>query len=209
LIAALRSTAVFGPRTNRDFLIDALSRPSFAAGEATTAFITETFGEAGYQPAPPEIGLYAAAAVLQHATALSHAAAEALDVSSSLHEWTSAGHLETIVEYEIDDARRTFFVRPLGGRTYAVRSGAEVVEIAIRDLDADTARFAIGGQTTDVIYRGTHQLGRVRVSQGSRRGPRRTASAHAWASFGGLRDGRRIREKGRSPGSSGGNEDAA
>jgi len=153
LMAALGSTAVFGPRTNRDFLIDALSRPSFAAGEATTAFIGEVFGDAGFQPGPPEMGFYAAAAVLQHAAALSRAAAEALDVSASLHEWTSAGHLETVVEYEIDGARRTFFVRPLGTRAYTVRSGGEAAEIAIRDLDADTARLAIGGQTVDVIYR--------------------------------------------------------
>jgi geranyl-CoA carboxylase alpha subunit len=153
LVAALVSTAVFGPRTNRDFLIDALSRPSFVAGEATTAFIDEVFGEAGFQPAAPEMGLYAAAAVLQHAAALSRAAAEALDVSSSLHEWTSAGHLETIIEYEIDGARRTFFVHSLGEHVYSVRSGIETVEIAIRILDVETARLTIGGQTVDVIYR--------------------------------------------------------
>jgi geranyl-CoA carboxylase alpha subunit len=153
LIAALTSTAVFGPRTNRDFLIDALSRPSFAAGEATTAFIGEVFGDAGFQPALPEFDFYAAAAVLQHTAALSRAAAEALDVNLSLHEWTSAGRLETIVEYEIEGAHQTIFVQPRGKRTYAVRSGAEAVEISVGALEADTARLTIGGQTTDVIYR--------------------------------------------------------
>ncbi|MEM7459839.1 MAG: acetyl-CoA carboxylase biotin carboxylase subunit, partial [Pseudomonadota bacterium] len=49
LRAALESTALFGPATNRDFLIDALSQPEFAEGAATTAFIAETYGDEGFQ----------------------------------------------------------------------------------------------------------------------------------------------------------------
>ncbi|MEL6360217.1 MAG: acetyl-CoA carboxylase biotin carboxylase subunit [Pseudomonadota bacterium] len=41
LIAALESTAFYGVKSNRRFLVDALKDPTFAAGEATTAFIAD------------------------------------------------------------------------------------------------------------------------------------------------------------------------
>ena len=46
LIRSLTDCALFGVRSNRDFLIEALSVPAFVAGEATTAFLGETYGEA-------------------------------------------------------------------------------------------------------------------------------------------------------------------
>ncbi len=39
LVRALEATFVAGVATNRDFLVDALRRPEFVAGEATTAFV--------------------------------------------------------------------------------------------------------------------------------------------------------------------------
>ena len=50
LISALERTFVAGVATNRDFLIEALRRPSFVDGQATTAFV----GEATLAPAQPE-----------------------------------------------------------------------------------------------------------------------------------------------------------
>jgi geranyl-CoA carboxylase alpha subunit len=152
LILALGSTAVFGPRTNRDFLIDALARPAFVEGKTTTAFIGETYGDAGFmqQPAP---GLHTTAAVLQHASALARSAAAALDVAPSLHDWTSAGHIETVVEYEIDRVIRKLFVRPLGRRTYSVCSEDETIEVALLGIEAETARLTVAGRTLDVIFR--------------------------------------------------------
>ena len=48
LVRALRETVVLGPTTNRHFLICLLEHPEFAAGKATTAFLSQhTF------PAPP------------------------------------------------------------------------------------------------------------------------------------------------------------
>jgi geranyl-CoA carboxylase alpha subunit len=41
LIEALRTTVVLGPTTNRHFLIRLLEHPEFAAGKATTAFLTK------------------------------------------------------------------------------------------------------------------------------------------------------------------------
>ncbi|MCG8443265.1 MAG: ATP-grasp domain-containing protein, partial [Caulobacterales bacterium] len=39
LVRALEGAALFGPKTNRDFLLDALRQDAFVKGEATTAFI--------------------------------------------------------------------------------------------------------------------------------------------------------------------------
>jgi geranyl-CoA carboxylase alpha subunit len=158
LIAALSGAAVFGPRTNRDFLIDALSRHAFAAGEATTAFIGETYGDSGFSPVPADAALLAAAAVLQHASALARSAASALDVAPSLHDWSSAGGLETIVEYEAGGHAHKLSVLPLGKRAYTVRSGQETTDVRILDLQSETARLSVAGRTLDLIH---HDDGRT------------------------------------------------
>ncbi len=48
LVRALRETVILGPTTNRHFLIRLLEHPDFAAGKATTAFLTKHAF-----PAPP------------------------------------------------------------------------------------------------------------------------------------------------------------
>jgi len=60
LISALEQTFVAGVATNRDFLLDALRRPKFVEGRATTAFIQE----APFVPAPSNRIANALAALL-------------------------------------------------------------------------------------------------------------------------------------------------
>ncbi len=153
LVSALSSTALFGPHSNRDFLIDALSQAEFAAGKATTAFIGDIYGDQGFRQPTPDGGLYSAAAALQHSAALARSTADALDVSPSLLEWTSAGTLETVVTYDVEGARQAFFVQSRGTRSYSVRSALGVFEIAVQQLGADTAKLSIQGKTADVIWR--------------------------------------------------------
>ena len=152
LIAALGQTAVFGPSTNRDFLIHALSQPSFAAGQATTAFIGDVYGESGFSPEPAGIALHAVAAVLQHTSALKRASSAALDVPSSLHNWSSAGPLQSVVEYETAGGRQKLFVSPTGPDAYSVSSGQVAVAVAVRAMDGRTARVVVDGRLLDVIY---------------------------------------------------------
>jgi geranyl-CoA carboxylase alpha subunit len=153
LVSALSTTTVFGLRTNRDFLIDALGRPVFAGGKATTAFISETYGDGGFRSPSPAVTFYAAAAVLQHVSALSRSAAAALNVDPSLHDWASAGSLETVVEYEVGDATRKFLVRPLGRGTYVVRSESQSLKVAIKSSDGETARLVVDGHALQVACR--------------------------------------------------------
>jgi geranyl-CoA carboxylase alpha subunit len=152
LISALSSTAVFGPRTNRDFLIDALGQPMFATCKATTAFIGEIYGDSFPTPVTPDAVL-AAAAVVQHACALGRADAAALNMSAELLDWSSAGRLETIVEYEVDAAVRKLSVKPVGGWRYDVHAGPKQSTVAIKAMDGETARLAVDGHMLEVIYR--------------------------------------------------------
>jgi geranyl-CoA carboxylase alpha subunit len=139
-------------RTNRDFLIDALERPALASGKATTAFIGETYGDSGYRPEGPGPDFCSAAAVLQHAAALERMAAEALDFAPELLDWTSAGDLESIFQYDFAGSRQTMRVTARGRRAYSVRIGDQTHEIAIRLLERETAHLVIDGHGADAIW---------------------------------------------------------
>ena len=43
LVGALKSTQIFGPKTNKSFLIDILEKEAFKRGDTSTAFIAEQF----------------------------------------------------------------------------------------------------------------------------------------------------------------------
>ena len=65
LIRAVEDTALAGLSDNRRFLAAILRHPTFAAGDATTAFISEDFAEDGsMQAASPDSRLWAIAATL-------------------------------------------------------------------------------------------------------------------------------------------------
>ncbi len=150
LVSALGAAAVFGPRTNRDFLIDALQRPDFAAGKATTAFIEETYGERFTSPSISSPTL-AAAAVLQHVCTMRRASASALVMSCELLDWSSANALQTIVAYQDGEIRQTLSVRP-GNGAYAVALGEKQHSVTVVAMDDEAARFLIDGRTLSVAY---------------------------------------------------------
>jgi geranyl-CoA carboxylase alpha subunit len=150
LVAALGAAAAFGPRTNRDFLIDALQQPVFAAGMATTAFIEQTYGER-FAPSPASPASLAAAAVLQHVCAMRRTSASALAMSPELLDWSSTNALQTIVEYQTGEARQTLSVRP-GGGAYAVTLGEHLHSVSLVAMADETARFLIDGHTLSVAY---------------------------------------------------------
>ena len=94
LCMALKNTVMFGPKTNRDFLICALERQRFVAGEATTAFISEEFSD-GFVPPSPSTTEIAAAAVLLYRAQRSLALTRSLGVPTELLDWSSSTPLVT------------------------------------------------------------------------------------------------------------------
>jgi len=91
LIAALASAPLFGPRNNRDFLIDVLSSDGFATGKTTTGFLGHGFDMAS---AEPDFATLATLAALAFAEAQKAAAARSLS-SPELLGWGSPGALNS------------------------------------------------------------------------------------------------------------------
>jgi len=93
LLRALRETALFGVASNRDYLIRILEEPVFAAGRATTAFVTEQAATLEQRPLVPAFARAAVAAVILGRAQATRFAASAVRVSSPLLDWSSAGAL--------------------------------------------------------------------------------------------------------------------
>jgi geranyl-CoA carboxylase alpha subunit len=79
-------------------------------------------------------------------------AAVALDLAPELLDWTSAGDLESIFQYDFAGSRQTIRVTARGRRTYSVRIGDQTHEIAIRSLERETAHLVIDGHGADAVW---------------------------------------------------------
>ncbi len=152
LVRALGESSLVGPATNRDFLIDALRRESFAAGLATTAFIEDEYGDAGFavEPTPADLAL---AAVVQYRTR----AQTALNASTGIHpeliNWSSAGRLQAVTVYRCGDALTTIHVQPVSDASYDVTvADADPSRVAILASTAETLTVQRDGQRETVAY---------------------------------------------------------
>ena len=151
LVRALQSSALLGPRSNRDFLLDALQRPVFAAGEATTAFIAETYGEAGFQAQPPSFEAQALAASLFYCHRRGQAQAAALDLSDELLDWSSDGRLPSVFVLGEEGAR--VHLRPQRDGTLALTDGAEACAVIdVLSYGAFEARLSVNGTVHDCLF---------------------------------------------------------
>ncbi|MDE2074362.1 MAG: acetyl-CoA carboxylase biotin carboxylase subunit [Alphaproteobacteria bacterium] len=148
LVRALEESVVFGLPTNRDFLIDILKHEAFAAGQATTAFLAEDFGEAARKAASPTPAQVALAAVLHYRAARDRAAACAVAINPALLDWASAGQLSSRFAYASGEAR----VIALGADRYRVESGDTEHVIEVLDNADGAARARLNGIETSCRY---------------------------------------------------------
>jgi len=147
LIQALKDTAIFGVKTNRSFLIDALENDTFTNGEATTAFIAENFEAEDL--AEPELDARFAAmtAVLQYEAARDQSLSKALPVNCELLGWTSAGTISA--PYQYGDIRVT--VTPAGSG-YKVMAGETSVAVSIFSRSENTASLEVDGTRMNAAF---------------------------------------------------------
>jgi geranyl-CoA carboxylase alpha subunit len=138
LIHGLEQTVAFGVTTNQAFLAACLAHPAFAAGEATTSFISSHRGEllARREDARSEAAL---AAVLLYVT----------DPFAPL--WRSGRSLAAAfplpIRLELDDVIHDFEVgRERDGGHYAGLENT-LYRVEIHGLDGDTVRVRSNGQT--------------------------------------------------------------
>ena len=151
LVAALEQTALFGLASNRDFLIDALQQPKFISGEATTAFIGEVYGDAGFERLDLQIGELSPAVALDHLSRQSVSHSEAVSVHPELLDWSSTNDLNTTTEYSFGSDRFTAACHREDG-AYIVSSGESSARVLVHSKAANTARVSVGDTRFDLTY---------------------------------------------------------
>ncbi|NQV95046.1 MAG: 3-methylcrotonyl-CoA carboxylase, partial [Sphingomonadales bacterium] len=147
----------FGPKTNRDFLIDALGRSDFVKGDATTAFIAENYGQDGVDLGPHDFSSYAIAAVIHHKLRQQAAHRLALNVNPEMLDWSNTGALETVVQYADGEDAQTIHVHVDRPGHYRVIAGKEAVEVDLISMTADRAKLRVDGRTIEAIYYDDHR----------------------------------------------------
>jgi geranyl-CoA carboxylase alpha subunit len=133
LLRALDRTFVAGVVTNRDFLIEALRRPEFVEGRATTAFV----GEAPFAPAVPTRKAIALAATLF---------VERGPPPSPTAAWRAAP-----LRLACDDGERRVSVRRRGEETLVAIDGEDEVFQSVAFGDGE-ARYAVDGVVSRAVY---------------------------------------------------------
>jgi len=144
LSTAFAQTALFGPRTNLAFLADAVGRETFAEGRATTAFIAEEYGEAGFSAGAPCDADLAAGAVIEHLHRRTDTQALALDVPDELLDWSSTAPRPSMAAYALGDGVQKVRVEP-GTDGYRVTVGATDMTVTVDGRTADAATLKIDG----------------------------------------------------------------
>ncbi|MEL6258455.1 MAG: acetyl-CoA carboxylase biotin carboxylase subunit [Pseudomonadota bacterium] len=144
LVAALERTVLFGPITNRTFLIDALEREAFVSGDFSTAFLKAEFDDGIASPEPDDETL-AIAALIQHLVARDGARAAALDLSPEILDWSSSAPRSSSGAYRVGDHITNATVTALGGNAYRVKVGETEFEIGLSDRTADSLSISVDG----------------------------------------------------------------
>ena len=133
LLAALAATFVAGIATNRDFLIHALSRPRFVAGEATTAFVDQ---EPFAANAPSPLAFALAATIL---------------VARETAPAPTAGWRAAQARLLADGVERRLTLRRKGSDWIVAADGAEVT-LRLIERGEREVRFAEGGLVRRVAF---------------------------------------------------------
>ncbi len=145
LIEALKETHLFGTKTNRRFLIECLEAESFAQGQATTAFIAETFGDGALGNNAPPLADAAMAAVLQVHLAFQATQARAISAPNVLQNWASANNLISRAGYTFGESGFDLSLTALGPNAYQVSDGEERLAVTLISDDGAVAQMDVGG----------------------------------------------------------------
>ena len=151
LLSALKDTVLFGITTNRDFLIDLLSKETFIKGAVTTTFIDDEYGPAFSDMATLVAEDYVVAAVLLFEALQNQHANLAISVPDELLGWGSPGQLKTHLRLRgVDDPRDvTLSQTPYTGMTALFEGQTFKVDHHDGSLRLNGNRIDIRGQLYD------------------------------------------------------------
>ena len=131
MVEALTGTALFGPKTNRDFLIACLEKPDFISGDFSTAFIAENFSDEELAAPTANADEIAVLAVRHFICDHAKARAKAMPVPQGLMNFTSDETLRTPYKLAIGDDEVSVSVRTKSPNTYAVHVGDAVIGLSV------------------------------------------------------------------------------
>ncbi len=131
MVEALTDTALFGPKTNRDFLIACLEKPDFVSGDFSTAFIAENFTAEELAAPEADATQIAVLAVRHFICDRETARAKAMAVPQGLINFTSDDSLRTPYKLAIGEAEVSVSVRSKSPTHYAVHIGEEIIELDV------------------------------------------------------------------------------
>ncbi len=136
LTKALRASVLFGPTSNATFLIEALETDTFVKGEATTAFIEETFAS-GIELPVPSAADAALAAVLFLRKEQNDAFARAGYVSRTQLGWSSSALPPVPLQLTSNSETFNLVVRCMGSM-WTIKTKDDTISISV-DAEEDAA----------------------------------------------------------------------
>ena len=151
LVAALEMTAVFGPPSNRDFLIDALGREDFISGNVHTGFINDNYPDGSFSPPVPGLSDMAPAVALQQHFAAKSVHSAAIDVNVELLGWSSTGDLAASALWRLGEKVLAVSARPVKGG-FQIEAEGDPVLVHIDEICAPRARIRVNGMRMEVIF---------------------------------------------------------
>lgn len=145
MIEALTRTALFGPRTNRDFLIACLQNQTFAAGDFSTAFIAEQFSADDLANKEADETVLALLAVRHFMIDRDAANAKTLGVPQGLLNFGTNDTLRTAYRLGVGEQEKNLTVHTKAANTYRVQIGANMIDVTLRAHDGVVAVLESGG----------------------------------------------------------------
>ena len=147
MIEALHETALFGPRTNRDFLIACLENDKFTSGDFSTAFIAEEFGADGHKEADVEGRDLAVLALWHFLFDQQNVAKKSLGISAALLNFSAADMLRTPYRLEVKDTIYDVVVATRAAGAYQISVGEETFAVTVRSTRDSRVEMIIDDQT--------------------------------------------------------------
>ena len=135
MIEALTKTALFGPRTNRDFLIACLANGKFAEGDFSTAFIAEQFSDADLANKEADDTALALLAVRHFMIDRAAAHAKTLGVPVGLLNFGTDEKQRAAYKLAVGEEEVGLTVHTKSVDDYTVQIGTAMVDVHVRSQD--------------------------------------------------------------------------
>ena len=147
MIEALHETALFGPRTNRDFLIACLENDKFTSGDFSTAFIAEEFGADGHKETDMEGRDLAVLALRHFLFDQQNVVNKSLGMPAALLNFSAADMLRTPYRLEVKDTIYDVVVATRAAGAYQISVGEESFAVTVRSTRDARVEMIIDEQT--------------------------------------------------------------